>query len=78
MKSTTPQPIWILKHTYCDGTDNVTTYKTYQALLVRLERILKHADEHDQYEMYQSTPQTEADERRITDEHNKWQEARNK
>jgi len=78
MKSTTPQLVWILKHTFCDGTDVVSAFASYEALLLRLTRILEHADDDDRYEIIPTIPQTETAEQKFLDDHLKWKAERNK
>jgi hypothetical protein len=78
MKSTKPQLVWILKHTFCDGTDVISIFASYEALMIRLSRILEHADEDDAYEILPKIPQTEAVEQKFLDDHLKWKAERNK
>lgn len=76
MARTKPQPVWILKHTFCDGTDVITTYVSHEALLLRLTRILSHSCEDNKYEIEMCIPYTEEQEQRMLDDHIEWQAKR--
>lgn len=76
MSRTKPQSVWILKHTFCDGTDVITTYANHKALLLRLTRILDHACEENKYEIELCTPYTEEHEQKMLDDHINWKAER--
>ena len=76
MSRTKPQSVWVLKHTFCDGTDAITTYVSYKALLLRLARILDHACEDNKYEIELCIPYTEEQEQSMLDNHIEWQAKR--
>ena len=76
MSHTKPQPVWILKHTFCDGTDVITAYASHEALLLRLTRILDHACEDSQYHIEVMLPNTEKQEQKMLDDHLKWKAER--